>query len=397
MYQLNNHNKIYSNVTADMDKNKDYENIPRTVEDPHYRYKMPILTVKIEGRGNGVKTRLPNIIEIAKALERDISYIMKFFELELGTKTINNGGYMLNGKHEPEIIADVLDRFIEKYILCGKCHNPETVILAKKDNVRLKCKACGNRTQCDVSHKISTYIIRNPPIDVAAEEKKKKEAEEDELYTDRSSKVFTTAEEDELENDWAVPTDPESVATREFNLRGGSLNIIDCDDELSPNIQKITPTENPLPFLGAFWDENPSDKIVLDSLDIVVKLCDWKDDVLLKNVFGSQWLKFTPKNAIRKAHYLSLLIDSKKDEKLVLNLMEKMAMESKDFALRFADILALFWEENVLDEDSIRNWHKTPNPKVPAKVSKLLRASSQPVLKWLDQEKDEVGLPFIQY
>ena len=46
------------------------ENINRGVDDAFYRYKMPKLLAKVEGNGNGIKTVIPNMKEIAKSLSR---------------------------------------------------------------------------------------------------------------------------------------------------------------------------------------------------------------------------------------------------------------------------------------------------------------------------------------
>lgn len=48
-------------------------NIRRDVDDKFYRYRMPLLEIKIEGKGNGIKTVVPNMSDIARALrEADI-------------------------------------------------------------------------------------------------------------------------------------------------------------------------------------------------------------------------------------------------------------------------------------------------------------------------------------
>lgn len=45
-------------------------NINRNVDDMFYRYKMPRLLAKVEGKGNGIKTVVVNMPEVAKALNR---------------------------------------------------------------------------------------------------------------------------------------------------------------------------------------------------------------------------------------------------------------------------------------------------------------------------------------
>ena len=45
-------------------------NVNRNVDDVFYRYKMPRLQAKVEGKGNGIKTVIANMPDIAKALNR---------------------------------------------------------------------------------------------------------------------------------------------------------------------------------------------------------------------------------------------------------------------------------------------------------------------------------------
>ncbi|KAI7345968.1 hypothetical protein KC354_g14469, partial [Hortaea werneckii] len=62
-------------------------NIRRDVSDPFYRYKMERLQSKIEGKGNGIKTVIVNLSNVADQLARPPNYVIKYFGFELGAQT----------------------------------------------------------------------------------------------------------------------------------------------------------------------------------------------------------------------------------------------------------------------------------------------------------------------
>ena len=56
----------------------------------------------------------------------------KYFGCELGAQTqidLKNERYIVNGSHDAEKLQEILDGFIEKFVLCPDCENPETVLV----------------------------------------------------------------------------------------------------------------------------------------------------------------------------------------------------------------------------------------------------------------------------
>ncbi|KAF7141895.1 hypothetical protein RHSIM_Rhsim06G0109900 [Rhododendron simsii] len=125
------------------------------------------MITKIEGRGNGIKANVVNMVDIAKALGRPASYTTKFFGCELGAQSKfdeKTGTSHVNGAHDTAKLAGLLENFIKKYVQCYGCGNPETEILINKAQmITLKCVACGFLSDVDMRDKLTTFIIKNPP------------------------------------------------------------------------------------------------------------------------------------------------------------------------------------------------------------------------------------------
>ena len=144
--------------------------------DPGFRYKMSTILVQTEGKGNKSKTCIKNCTEIAKQLKRTPGQICKFFGCQLGTRTCitSDGDAIISGHHETNVLQQLLDIFIDKFVLCPKCLLPETELLIKKDNIFHNCNACGFLGMVDMTHKLCTFILQ-----VHNAEKKLKKSKKD--------------------------------------------------------------------------------------------------------------------------------------------------------------------------------------------------------------------------
>jgi hypothetical protein len=65
-------------------------NIGGDNNDGNYRYKMPRMITKVEGRGNGIKTRLVNVADVGKALHRDPACKSRSLDFSLLTRRLRH-------------------------------------------------------------------------------------------------------------------------------------------------------------------------------------------------------------------------------------------------------------------------------------------------------------------
>jgi len=392
-------------------------NIRRDVDDKFYRYRMPILLTKIEGKGNGIKTVIPNMSDVSRALSRPPTYPTKFFGCELGAQTSfdeKNDRYIVNGAHDATKLRELLDNFIDKFVLCRSCKNPETdLIITKNEDVIRDCKACGERTIVDMRHKLVTFILKNPPKNPKKSKGGKKpnpsdkegangahspegDGElnghaDDESDDELTKRIKAQAEQLHPEatiakEDWSVDTSPEAVKARikSLEVAMSSAKLIGDDDSDEGG------ADDPYHKLSEWIAENDD----VGGVEVFKKVQEMGLEkkhkavqILAQSLFTADILKevklFAP--------LFSKMVTSEKHQKALLGGIERFAgVDHPDLIPAIPKILMEFYQIDILDEEIVKQWGTHVSRKyVDKETSKKVRKASEPFLKWLDEADDD--------
>lgn len=388
-------------------------NICRDNTDPFYRYKMPPIQSKTEGRGNGIKTAIGNLSEVSRALGRPPAYVVKFFGYELGAQTSikeEEDRYLVNGVHDSSELQDSLDGFISKFVLCGSCKNPETEIQIKgKDTLQRDCKACGKITMIDLKHKLSSYILKNPPVskkgkksatatanvvgggksisDIASGQTKADDVEGDDDDDDDALTKKINAEAAQLktvevnDDDWAVDMSEEAIAARARELEGLTLN--DTESKFNDLGEWI------LEEAGDSKEDLPSDVEIYKKI-VELEIGDKPEtvQVLAQVLFDENILEQV------EPHFglLAKLIngDAEFETALLGGLERFLGLDKPDLIQKVPQILLALYHKDLLSEEVIVSWGSKVSKKyVPKDVSKKVRKAAKPFVKWLQEAEEE--------
>lgn len=383
-------------------------NINRNVDDMFYRYKMPRLLAKVEGKGNGIKTVVVNMADVAKSLNRPPTYPTKFFGCELGAQTQwdqKNERYIVNGEHDQGKLQDILDGFIRKFVLCPACDNPETSLVVKRNQIHQSCKACGHANMIPLKHKLTTFIVKNPPpIDEAdsaagSKRKSKKSREggggspsndnENEVGMDfdtplnmngKHSSGDNSGDDGDYEPEDAPETDREQLT--------GAMAALAMNEDLDKPIEdRLDMFYN---WLGKQKKAGPLNASVVvaeaDRLDI-------KDKAVLllcRSLFDAEVLQQIKDN---QALLLRFTADNQKAQKYLIGGMEQLISgEHKAKLLPLTPIiLKALYDADLVEEEMLIEWGKKPSKKFVAsrKESAAIIEKAEPFLKWLEEADEE--------
>ncbi|EIE79740.1 hypothetical protein G6F46_003722 [Rhizopus delemar] len=392
-------------------------NVRRDVQDSFYRYKMPRLQAKVEGKGNGIKTVVVNMAEIARALSRPPSYPTKYFGCELGAQVKcddKNERYIVNGDHDANKLQSTLDGFINKFVLCQSCKNPETDIIIKNDEILMDCKACGARNNADMRHKLSAYIVKNPPAVASKNVRKQRKAataqanntgedatealdgdeaadagngSDDDIISQRIQKQAAglNMESKLALEDWSEDTSEAAVAQRmkELSVKGsGAFTGGDDDDDEVDN------------KYNAFGDwlesaKDHTDEAIIKKAEELGVFGKYKAClVLVQCIFDENVITQIPK----RAKLLRKFVTDEKHQKATLGGIERIiGLNHKDALLKKTPtILMKLYDLDIIEDEVFLKWGEKPSKRyVDRDISKDIKKAAKPFLEWLETAEEE--------
>lgn len=423
-------------------------NIRSDVKDPFYRYKMEKLQSKIEGKGNGIKTVIVNLSSVAASLERPGDYVIKYFGFELGAQTNTSPAddrWIINGAHEASKLQDYLDGFINKFVLCKKCKNPETTVHIKDGHITLDCKACGQISDVDLRLKLSGFILKKQPKKGKKDKAEKKAArkakqqnghadtEENGHGSDHESGgsdhgspgaengdvAMEAGSDDELtrrikdgalqldtpdeerEEEWTVDVSADAVKARQQQLpedlkqkmvAGGG----DDEDEEGEGGNSVYDQ------LGTWITNEAETKGSVDKVDDVGIYLKAKELgieskhrtllVIVQTVFDDNIVKQIPK----RAGMLKNMTTGEKHEKALLGGIERFiglrGQQNPAFFKKTTEILMGLYEADLITEELLNKlkWGTKASKKyIDIETSKKVRKAAEPFLQWLQNATSE--------
>ncbi|XWS21570.1 hypothetical protein CRYUN_Cryun30bG0065600 [Craigia yunnanensis] len=321
-------------------------------DDAFYRYKMPKMITKIEGRGNGIKTNVVNMVEIAKSLARPASYTTKYFGCELGAQSKfdqKTGTSLVNGVQDTAKLAGLLENFIKKYVQCYGCGNPETeIVITKTQMITLKCAACGFVSDVDMRDKLTSFILKNPP------EAKK---------SSKDKKAMRRAEKERLKEGEAADEELKKIK-KEAKKKGSSTTSKVAASKGAVTKKKSKHSDEDHSPARSQADENEQ----LDSDD---------DDV--------QWQTDTSLEAAQQR--IQEQLNAVTADMVMLSTNEEKKKASPEAAKEVSLVLKVLYDNDILEEEFIMDWYQ--KGVAGSNKSSQIWKNVKPFIEWLQNAESE--------
>mmetsp|Transcript_53443 Transcript_53443/g.130095 ORF Transcript_53443/g.130095 Transcript_53443/m.130095 type:complete len:415 (-) Transcript_53443:2194-3438(-) len=392
------------------------------VDDPEYRYKMPAVYGKVEGSGNGIKTAVPNISDVATSLRRSPGEVNKFFGCELGAQTTYSEEIdraIVNGSHTDDTLQKLVHRYVEGFVLCPNCGLPETEYKIKNEMIWHKCAACGAKEMVDMNHKLTNYILaqenkakklkhkktkkdksKGGIKDDGDAEKKKKSKKDKKRKKDKKKENNEPSENGEEDGDsddkdylkeaiFGKKDDVQDLLGVEGSTSGDDESSeAGVDDEGAMNLA----VEGTRKFLLANPDVSADEIIEVvtnEQMASSLKAHD-KIHILVRAAMTTEFFK--NKEIQKYSQAASKIVNGNKI--LERHLIASLEFVSKEKPKNFPVMIKQFYDEDVLEEETILEWGEDGRSEytldaVDEETRAVLRGEAEPVVVWLQEADSE--------
>ncbi|CAL8095063.1 unnamed protein product [Calicophoron daubneyi] len=279
----------------------------------------------------------------------------------------------------------------------------------KTGNVGTTCKACGYQGQLDVAHRLTQYIVKNPPEcdqPPKGKTKKSKRAKNGEKNSDddrdtsaaggdensRHSPLANTQDEDD--EDWVEDTTEEAQLQRmnELSAMAKSLALsVDVEKSETERADVFFKHLTQLRKKGDIVAHRRDIKQEADRLNLGPRAVLVLAEVLLSST--DQIMADIKKNASIFLLFTRVGENQKRAQNYVLGAMAKLIERSKGHNLlpKACHILKAFYDHDVVEESVILAWYeKGPSKKfVPLELSSKILKICAPMIKWLKEAEEE--------
>jgi translation initiation factor 5 len=391
-------------------------NIGGDPDDASYRYKMPALVTKIEGRGNGIKTVVVNMSDVSKALHCEPGYPTKFLGIELGAiskYTPATERAVVNGAHQQPDMQKLLMKFIEIFVLCPTCSLPEIKYKVKSTAIKIDCAACGHNGKLKTQHKLVTYILNHPPTKrkgdkdnkMSKEERRKlKNKAREEAKAEGEGGKTGKKSKKEKEQAWFTDTSKEAQDKRkeqEFaEMAQRHEETQSLVDKIIKNASAENKSDSPVTILQIFLASGAREPIEVVSELRRIELSRGLDEpqkikVLLEALLDLGDLKSVPAQFTKHAPLFSHLLaqGNAQTATCLIGCIENLVgvVEPKLLA-RTPLVLQALYEADVLEEDVLLAWANSPPESswlVNKEVATNVRNKAAPFIDWLKEADSE--------
>nr|KAG5702136.1 hypothetical protein BaRGS_010402 [Batillaria attramentaria] len=283
------------------------------------------------------------------------------------------------------------------------------IVSAKKGTIQQHCIACGHTGNVDMRHKLTTFILKNPPDQdtqqMTTPSKGKKGKKEGKEGNDRHSPeanaqqqmaaqrasggvIDAPPENEDEDDDWGEEISEEAVKQRMEELSGAAKGLALTDD-----LEKTDKDRMDIVYkhIKSKRDSGELSRSVREVL-VEAERLEVKDKVPMVLVELLLTDKVLSEIKEHKIIFRSFCEDNPKAQKYLLGGLEMLMGREYAASLmpKVAHILKAFYDLDILDEEVILDWAQKVSKKYVSKeVAQQLRDKAKPFIDWLEQAEEE--------